>query len=134
MQRSDVVAPLLVGLIWGATNPLIKRGAVAAEEKKHKHKQQTTEEAGWLNQWVLWLSTPTLVVPQLVNQSGSVLFTYLLGSGRDLSTLVPVANSAALAINAVTDLALGEQLDRGLLVLGVVLVAAGVLLCGMGAA
>lgn len=111
-----VVAALLTGLIWGVTNPFIRKGSIKVEA----YEQQGI---GWRS----WLQ-PSLILPWLLNQSGSVLFTVLLASA-DISRAVPIANAVSIAANTVTDLFLGEQYCLQRLVPGCILVACGVMLC-----
>ncbi len=118
-----VLSCVLVGLLWGATNPLIKRGSVLVAEKK-----AGAARRGWLSEWGALLSTPSFLVPQLLNQCGGLLFVVLLG-GADISTAVPVANATSLAANAVVDLLLGERYKLRYLIPGLVLVAIGLVLC-----
>lgn len=82
------LAAVLVGLIWGATNPYVKRGA-----------QQISSPSGQDKNWYCWLN-PKLCIPWLINQSGSAVFVLLLGQA-DISTAVPVANAVSIAANAV---------------------------------
>jgi len=108
---------VLVGLIWGVTNPFIKQGSVKAE----------AEKAQGAHHWRCW-AQPSLLLPWVANQSGSVLFVLLLGSA-DISRLVPISNAISIAANAIVDLLCGEQYSLALLLPGCALVAAGVLLC-----
>lgn len=118
MLQATAAAAVLVGAVWGITNPFVKRGSVRAEAA-------ASAGAAWHASWV----SPALLLPWLANQCGSVLFVALLGSGADISQAVPVANAVSIAANAVTDVALGEQYRLGRLLPGCALVAAGVLLC-----
>lgn len=52
---SPLLAVVSVGLLWGCTNPLVKRGAARAEKKR--------EEAGGSFWWSL-LTTPSFLIPQ----------------------------------------------------------------------
>ncbi len=71
---------LLVGILWGSTNALIKRGSERAAEKT---KQRAT--VGVLYPWIDHVCTPSFFLPQLINQTGSALFIWLLGvSGKHL--------------------------------------------------
>lgn len=117
-----ILACVLVGLIWGSTNPFVKRGSLKVEQ--HQLQRRSSRIAGLLS----WLE-PSLLIPWLLNQSGSVLFTVLLANAADISRAVPIANAVSIAANAVADLALREQYNVKLLFGGVLLVAAGVLLC-----
>ncbi len=119
------LAATLVGCLWGLTNPFVKRGTESVQQKVD---QFAAAKRTWLVTVAVWLSTPSFLVPFLLNQSGSFLFIYMLGSS-DISVLVPTANAISLLATAGADLALGERLHVPLLLLGTALVAAGVLLC-----
>jgi multidrug transporter EmrE-like cation transporter len=71
-------------------------------------------------------------IPFLVNQSGSILNNFLLGS-LEVSIVVPLVNSLGLVFTALTARLLGEAepLTAGRL-LGTALVLAGVALCLVG--
>jgi hypothetical protein len=122
---NELLAVLSVGLLWGVTNPLIARGAKAVRTRQGRHQ-------GALQAIVAHITCPGFIIPQLVNQSASLLFVWLLGSA-DLSVVVPVSNATALLFNAITDVALGQRYAPGLLSLGVLLISLGVLLSGLPA-
>jgi hypothetical protein len=63
---SPLLFAWLVGLLWGLTNPLVKKGTCTASKKPGN--------ALWAH-----LTTPAFIVPQVLNQTGSVLFVWLLG-------------------------------------------------------
>jgi hypothetical protein len=113
---------VLVGLLWGATNPLIKRGSVTVEAKR------AGREGGVLGEWRALLTTPSFLLPQLLNQAGSVLFAVSLAYS-DISVAVPIANATSLAANAVADLLLGERFRIACLLPGLLLVGSGIVLC-----
>jgi hypothetical protein len=128
----DLFGILLVGLLWGSTNPLVKRDSMVAAEKTKKAEAEATAAGKKLSsakEWLVLLSTPSFFIPQLLNQCGSVLFVFLLGS-IDISVAVPVANATALVVNGIVDVALGEVYLMKYLTPGVLLVVLGVLLCG----
>jgi hypothetical protein len=124
----STLAALLVGLLWGCTNPLIKRGAVAVEDRLRTARLAGAVTTG--TRLSVWLSTPQFLIPQLANYAGSALFVVILGSGADISQVAPAANAVGTIFNAVTDLATGERFRLPLLLSGTVLVTAGVYLCG----
>jgi hypothetical protein len=132
---STLIQCALIGVVWGATNPFVRRGTIAVEEKKKKAAEATTARARGAsasspNPFLLYLTTPQFLVPQLLNQSGGVVFSALLATGAaPLSVAVPAVNAAALAANALADVLLGEQYRLALLVPGVLLVTAGLVLC-----
>jgi hypothetical protein len=125
----EVAVAILVGLLWGLTNPLIKRGSVKASEKARQLASSTANAGAASAELRALLSTPAFLVPQALNQCGGALFALLLGRGARVTAAVPAANGVALAANAVADAALGEPYRLELLVPGVALVAAGLALC-----
>jgi hypothetical protein len=92
-----VAAALLVGFIWGSTNPFIRRGSLAIEQAQ---KQQQLQ--GHSKRWATWIS-PYIIVPWVINQLGSLLFVVLLGQA-DISMAVPVANAISIAANALVSM------------------------------
>ena len=113
---------VLIGLLWGSTNPLIKRGSVTVEAKRGDNQQS------FLGEWRALLTTPSFLLPQLLNQVGSVLFAASLAYS-DISVAVPTANATSLAANAVVDLLLGERFRLAYLLPGLLLVGSGIVLC-----
>lgn len=118
---------LLVGLLWGATNPFIARGARIAAAQPARRRTGVPLLDGLLHH----LLTPAFLLPQALNLIGSVLFAAALGGGN-ISVTGPVANGVSLAANAVVDHLLGDRLASPLGgALGVLLVATGVTLCSL---
>ena len=93
---------VVVGLGWGLTNPYIRKGSVVVKRKKGVGQ-------GWRAEWGAFLTTPSFLIPQVLNLICSILFIALLGSGANVSVAVPAANATSLAANAVVDLLLGES-------------------------
>jgi len=117
----------LIGSVWGISNPFVRRGAIAVEEKKRR---RPPSQGGLFPDLRLLLTTPAFLLPQLLNQGGGVAFNALLASGRaPLSVAGPAVNAATLAANALADVLLGERYRLSLLVPGVALVTAGLVLC-----
>ncbi len=81
------------------------------------------------------VTTPAFLVPQLLNLSGSLLFTVLLHQpGSRLSFAVPLANGTSILANAVVDWAVAGKSDRRVsarYLLGVACLGLGVLLCSI---
>ncbi|XP_045135739.1 transmembrane protein 234 homolog isoform X2 [Portunus trituberculatus] len=92
---------LAVSLLWGITNPLLKRASVGIEDIK--------------------MSNPVL-------QLGSVLFVYTLGNA-DLSLAVPLSNSLTFLVTTVAGRCLGEDTTSRTTWIGAGLVCVGVALC-----
>ncbi|GAB4823770.1 hypothetical protein N2152v2_010816 [Parachlorella kessleri] len=119
--------PVVVGLLWGTTNPLIRRGTLQAASRP------VTRLTGLptTDQLLHHLATPAFLLPQAVNLVGSALFAWSLGFGR-VSVAAPVANGVSLAANAAVDwLLLGDRLQLGSAVPGLLLVLLGVTLCSL---
>lgn len=121
-----VAACTCVGALWGCTNSFIKRGSVIAEATSHSTQQRSRFAA--VNFWHRLLTTWGFVLPQALNLIGSASFAFLLGKAP-LSCVVPIANATSLLSNAVTDWAIGEQIDLAFAAPGVLFLAFGVYLC-----
>jgi len=102
---------VLVGALWGCTNPLMARGGRGMLELSippvtlsrpaqilHTFARQT---AYLFSNW-------RFVLPFVANQLGSVLFVGLLGR-IDLSLAVPACNALAMVFTALTSQAIGEE-------------------------
>jgi hypothetical protein len=92
-MRQAVPVACLIGLIWGSTNPFIRRGSLAVEAAQQQ--QDGSSSSSSAKAWFI----PALCLPWLCNQLGSVLFVVLLGQA-DISMAVPVANAISIAANA----------------------------------
>ena len=122
----QLAACACVGIIWGSTNSLIKGGSIAANLQS----QTETQYSSWsvVDFWIRLLTSWKFLLPQALNLAGSVCFTVLLAKAP-LSFVVPVTNAVSLLANAVTDWALGEQVDLAYAAPGVLLLALGIGLC-----
>ena len=92
LPLSTLLPSLLIGLLWGLTNPLVKRGSAVADRKQAAAAAKRGK-ALLTDSWVALLTTPQFLIPQLINQCGSALFIYLLGQ-VDISRVVPSANAS----------------------------------------
>ncbi len=82
---------ILVAAIWGCTNPLLKKGS---DTTKPLALAERTDNA-MLKSFSLVIATLLnwrFSVPFLINQAGSLVYFYLLGS-TDISMAVPICNS-----------------------------------------
>ena len=121
----QVPLAVAIGLVWGLTNPFIKSGSARLQEKRLS--QCAANRNAWQSVRLL-LTTPSFLVPQLLNVCGSAAFAILLTVG-DLSIVAPVANAISLAANTVVDISLGERFRLGYLLTGLSCVAIGTALC-----
>ncbi|XP_069827449.1 transmembrane protein 234 [Dendropsophus ebraccatus] len=119
----DVLSLLLVAILWGVTNPFLRRGAEGVERVRVEGRvRRLLCEAKFL------ISNYRYVVPFLLNQSGSVVF-YLTLASTDLSLAVPVCNSLALVFTMGTGKMLGEDIGGKGAVAGLLLTILGISIC-----
>ncbi|KAK3879225.1 hypothetical protein Pmani_004145 [Petrolisthes manimaculis] len=118
-----LVSLVAVSMLWGITNPLLKRASVGIENI------QTTNPALQTLYEVKFLASRlSYVFPFLLNQLGSVLFVYTLGH-TDLSLAVPLSNGLTFLVTTVVGRCLGEETTSRMTWVGALLVCAGVTLC-----
>uniref|UniRef100_A0A7N8YCF0 Transmembrane protein 234 n=1 Tax=Mastacembelus armatus TaxID=205130 RepID=A0A7N8YCF0_9TELE len=111
----ELLSLLLVSVLWGCTNPLLKRGTEGIENVTRTSR-------------VSQLLAEMYLVPFLLNQSGSLVFYYTL-STTELSLAVPVANSLTFLCTLITGKLLGEEFGGKQAVAGMFLTMAGITLC-----
>jgi hypothetical protein len=140
--RSDLLSAILVGAVWGITNPFLRRGSSGEESgsiSKKKTAASTKDEPddesgktsyyGSIIESLLLFRRVSVWLPYLLNQSGSLLYYKLLAEAP-LSLAVPVCNAMALVFSSITSLALGERVDRPMFAaMGSLLVTVGVGIC-----
>lgn len=119
---NEILKYLFVSILWGFTNPLIKRGTFGLDQIQLEHKEWVKyhEVKYLLTRW-------QYLIPQIINLSGSAVFYYLLGES-DISRVVPIANSLTFVMTCLASYVLGESLKTADLV-GIGLIITGVLLC-----
>ncbi|XP_063542623.1 transmembrane protein 234 homolog [Cydia strobilella] len=114
---------VLTGLLWGCTNPFIKRGTKGLRDVR----ESTWPAQAWAEVCFL-LGNWRYVLPWLVNQLGSLAYLFAVRRAP-LSLAVPAANGLAFAATAATGAAAGDRpLDRST-ILGIALIVAGTALC-----
>ena len=110
---------LIVGALWGITNPLIKNGT----------KNDTKNNNSLLETLLNLISNPRAFIPMMINQLGSVMFYYLL-STEDLSSSVIICNSLTFCFTGITAWYLGEVVNSPIkLIIGIIFVMFGIALC-----
>uniref|UniRef100_A0A3Q2D3U0 Transmembrane protein 234 n=1 Tax=Cyprinodon variegatus TaxID=28743 RepID=A0A3Q2D3U0_CYPVA len=119
----EVLSLILVSLLWGCTNPFLKKGSEGIENVK-----ETNRVSQLLAEIKFLLLNVKYLVPFLLNQSGSLVYFYTL-STTDLSFAVPVANSLTFLCTLLTGKLLGEEIGGKRAVLGLLLTMAGITLC-----
>ncbi|CAD5332167.1 unnamed protein product [Arabidopsis thaliana] len=135
-MKEDMDKMVAVGLVWGATNALIRRGALAWDKTKSS---STTESHSpplqirrkimialrdWINLLLFWQYS----IPFLINLSASATFFALL-SHAPISLAVPVTNATTFAATAAFGILLGEETQIGVALLGTSFIVFGIWLC-----
>ena len=123
VSLGSIVSLVLVALLWGGTNPFIKKGAKGLENVKSSSKfGQFFKELAFL------LTSLQYVIPFIINQSGSVLY-FLTLSSTDISLAVPVTNSLTFVVTALTGWILGEEKIHRNTYIGMTLILVGTMIC-----
>ncbi|PIN08465.1 hypothetical protein CDL12_18956 [Handroanthus impetiginosus] len=113
MVGRDVEKMVAVGLVWGATNALMRRGAIIWDQAiKSTPQTNTSQLKKWLKLLLIWQYT----VPFVINLSASATFFAIL-SDTPISLAVPVTNATTFAATAVFGIILGEETHLGLALL-----------------
>ncbi|KFK26189.1 hypothetical protein AALP_AA8G214200 [Arabis alpina] len=136
-MKEDMEKMVAVGLIWGATNALIRRGALAWDKRSLKTESPPplqiqsnirskilTALRDWIDLLLFWQYS----LPFLVNLSASATFFALL-SHAPISLAVPVTNATTFAATAVFGILLGEKTQIGLALVGTAFIVFGIWLC-----
>ena len=134
MDFISLVLYILVGALWGCTNPILRKGAT--EESTSTSTTTTTSsdsadssKASTLYSSFLKFLKIRVWLPYALNQCGSIFFYFLLARA-DLTMAVPICNALSLVFSCGTSFALGEQVDRPLrAILGSSMVMTGVIIC-----
>lgn len=130
----EVEEMVAVGLVWGATNALMRKGALIWDGKI-KSATQTSSPAHHpvletLKNWFNLLLTWQYSLPFVLNLSASATFFAIL-SDTPISLAVPVTNATTFAATAVFGMLLGEETHVGLALFGTFLIILGVYFCVM---
>lgn len=123
---------ILTALLWGVTNPLLKRySAGFADDAKQQQQQSDSsnnEGGGALRDVKFLLSRPKYLITQIVNLSGTVVFAKALESA-DMSIASVAANALALAITCVVSALLGDSKLTLRGIVGIFFVTVGLGMC-----
>mmetsp|Transcript_6258 Transcript_6258/g.9090 ORF Transcript_6258/g.9090 Transcript_6258/m.9090 type:complete len:150 (+) Transcript_6258:127-576(+) len=129
-MNHDVISMLVVGAVWGCTNPFVRRGHKNLEASSNDSQQDTRITLiGRIHRSLGRFVRFQVFVPYILNQVGSLLYYKLLGTS-DLTFAVPGCNASALVFSLMTSYLLGERIDRPSLgIFGASLVTFGVGIC-----
>ncbi|XP_049546311.1 transmembrane protein 234 homolog [Anopheles darlingi] len=116
---------LLVAVMWGATNPFIKKGSIGYNDL------QANSKLGQLWLEIRFLITRwQYILPLIINQLGSIVYVLTL-QRTELSLTVPMANSLTFVFTAITARLLGERQSGWRVYCGMALVVLGTIICGL---
>uniref|UniRef100_A0A8C6YFH2 Transmembrane protein 234 n=1 Tax=Naja naja TaxID=35670 RepID=A0A8C6YFH2_NAJNA len=119
----EVAALILVAVLWGTTNPFLKRGTEGLEQVKRESRlQQMLAEIKFL------CLNYKYMLPFIVNQCGSIIY-YIALASTELTLAVPLCNSLALVFTMATGKVLGENIGGTRAVLGMLLTILGIAIC-----
>jgi drug/metabolite transporter (DMT)-like permease len=126
---------LAVGVLWGCTNPFLKRGqeeiAQHSGASKENAKQSVSKSVfiSFLHSTLATFQSllePKLLFPFILNQLGGLFFYYLVAI-EPMRRAAPLCNSLTFGFTAITAYIIGERSnDPILLGTGVLLVLIGV--------
>lgn len=88
---------ILVGVMWGCTNPFIKH----AQSKAKTNASDGNDPFSVFRTIRMFFSNPALFVPFLVNQTGSLCFYFLMAT-QPITVASPICNSLAFVFTALT--------------------------------
>lgn len=108
---------LLVGILWGCTNPFMKKAYEKEKEEKNLRREM-----------ISLLSNLGIIIPYLCNQLGSVCYYYLL-SKSELSLVQPLANTFSFIFTYLTEIVLFKKKVSLKSSIGLLLVGVGTFLC-----
>lgn len=131
-SMGEVGKMVAVGLVWGATNALMRKGALICDENIKSAAQTNTPAANpvfeTLKNWFNLLLTWQYSLPFILNLSASATFFATLND-TPISLAVPVTNATTFAATAVFGMLLGEENRVGLTLFGTLLIILGVYFC-----
>ncbi|XP_012272390.1 transmembrane protein 234 homolog [Orussus abietinus] len=123
VSLDTVIYLVFVAILWGATNPLIKKGSQGIESVKDPSPwRQTSKEIVYL------FTNLRYVIPFILNQCGSLLYFFAL-QNADLSLAVPVTNSLTFVFTGITGWILGEERVHKNTYFGMIMILCGSTLC-----
>ncbi|KAK7358350.1 hypothetical protein VNO77_00277 [Canavalia gladiata] len=125
---------IAVGVVWGATNAIMRRGALLWDEalkssaKPQPHSTLSQQVLISLGNWLKLLCIWQYSIPFLINLSASATFFAIL-SDAPLSLAVPVTNATTFAATAIFGILLGEHTHLPHAFFGTALIVLGLCFC-----
>ena len=129
ISATEAISLLLVGALWGCTNPFMRQGSIEPKNTSTNTAQEEGEETKSVLKSIFRLAKIKVWLPYIINQLGSLLYYKQLASSN-LTLSVPICNASAMVFSCITSLLLGERVNQpGRAGLGVILVLLGVQIC-----
>ncbi|XP_034241801.1 transmembrane protein 234 homolog [Thrips palmi] len=113
----------VVGILWGGTNPFIKKGAKGMERV-----EGSNIITRFFKEIYFLLTNWRYMVPFILNQSGSVVY-FLTLQNTEMSLAVPISNSLTFVFTAISGWFVGEGKPNSRMLTGMFLVLSGISLC-----
>eukprot|EP00033_Pygsuia_biforma_P003267 GCRY01003580.1.p1 GENE.GCRY01003580.1~~GCRY01003580.1.p1 ORF type:complete len:137 (+),score=8.75 GCRY01003580.1:721-1131(+) len=114
---------VIVGFLWGGTNPLIKKGSEGLETIQRSNRFYTA-----CAKCFFLLCRWKYVIPLLLNLSGSVLYFITLGEA-EITLAGPIANAITLIFASLVGQYLGETQFSWQFFFGGLFIILGVFIC-----
>mmetsp|Transcript_5577 Transcript_5577/g.7341 ORF Transcript_5577/g.7341 Transcript_5577/m.7341 type:complete len:136 (+) Transcript_5577:124-531(+) len=126
----NYLAMFAVGAFWGCTNPLLRHGVLRSDPSSTQEPENNSFLVSVLSSLQKFRHVEVWM-PYALNQAGSVLFYFTLGSS-EISLAVPICNGLALVFSIITSFIIGEKVESpARTILGASLVVVGVAICVM---
>ena len=115
---------VIVGMLWGCTNPFIKHAQA-------KQKSSVAADSSWVTGIRNFVLQPDLLIPYVINQSGSLFFFIFIMPTDPITISAPICNSLSFIFTAITSYGyFKEELHSWQhLFLGILLVLIGSFVC-----
>jgi hypothetical protein len=108
-NNNNIPVLIIVSLLWGVTNPLIRRGSKGLERVVIDVGGERSFLYKWKNEVKFLFSRPSYFIPLIINLVGSALYFYSIGDS-DIMLAVPITNSLSLLFTTVMGIYLGEDI------------------------
>lgn len=122
----------LAAILWGVTNPLLKRYTAGFADTETVATKKKADESGGgggaLRDIKFLLQRPKYLITQATNLSGTVVFFWSLRT-IDVSIAAVVANALTLVITCIVSAMIGDSKLSAKGMLGIVFVMIGLGLC-----
>ena len=105
------------------------KDAVSTKKKGNQASHAVFNCSSFLQELFLTFTNLKFIIPFALNQSGSMVYYYLLGTA-DISLASPICNSLTFTFTAITSWLIGEKIDSPFFtIIGIFFVLIGVTLC-----